>query len=640
MVWHSYMLNPRDYLEDCARQGRMSLWHCPMPWQAIAQCINNDSFVYQPPDTVHQAFEASVGIEWENLNDLNDAMVICARCFTRNSVPWTACGDIALNGRQATPNVLSDHFSDGTGYADKNFTMTCKSCSQINNHDSLCVGKFLKDVRHLLDEDVLMPGTLFDSRSGLPLKSTKSDATKFLPTFPSRLLRAGLGADILRYCNAADSLKMTSIRSYIEGGLRDKKLMQVARGSLSFIMLRDERVLIRRMMSRYWGNSSSFALDLAGAVTRQGEFVEKMHDIDWLHSPALPSTMHRLVVKYIRFVDIMKDKNHMAVPTLDVDLAWHTHQLSPLSYFQYTVAQTGQFIDHDDKVAEAKLTDAFAWTSKTYQKLYNEPYSECTCWYCEAIRESHTSAASRMFRTSSATVTDAVHKVEEDPRKSIHVSAHNVVRPTDTSGIYSAVANQRAQELEKHYLKTCSRAEKRRPKPRRDDYTWSEAWGYPVYLPMYMPLYGAAFYTGGMYPVNPGCMALGAGAVGNCCSGTCGGAVAAGGACAGVASAACAGSIGGTVGSCAGASAAGGACGGGGGGGGCGGGGGGGCGGGKSSLITQLICSAVLMNHQAAVVDAKTLSWYTKRYMFCSRWNLRLSRSRSCLSIYFSTIQV
>ena len=42
----------------------------------------------------------------------------------------------------------------------------------------------------------------------------------------------------------------------------------------------------------------------------------------------------------------------MAVPTLDVDLAWHTRQLSPYNYMMYTVKMTKQFVDHDDKVAE------------------------------------------------------------------------------------------------------------------------------------------------------------------------------------------------------------------------------------------------------------------------------------------------
>ena len=85
----------------------------------------------------------------------------------------------------------------------------------------------------------------------------------------------------------------------------------------------EEKFAMRKMMSRYWNNSSMFAFDLVGAVIRQGMFIEKMHAIDWLHSPAVQSTMERLPTKYDRFFDILAlKKGKMAVPTLDVDLVW------------------------------------------------------------------------------------------------------------------------------------------------------------------------------------------------------------------------------------------------------------------------------------------------------------------------------
>lgn len=94
--------------------------------------------------------------------------------------------------------------------------------------------------------------------------------------------------------------------------------------------------------------------------------------------------MDRLLIKYTRFINIISlYPLHVAVPTLDVDLAWHTHQLSPRPYFDYTTNKCRKFIDHDDKMDEDVLSSSFEWTSKTYQKLYREVYSECTCWYCE-----------------------------------------------------------------------------------------------------------------------------------------------------------------------------------------------------------------------------------------------------------------
>lgn len=65
------------------------------------------------------------------------------------------------------------------------------------------------------------------------------------------------------------------------------------------------------------------ALDLIRAVIRQGTFIEKMHSIDWIHSPALASTQQRLMNKYDRYFAILaRHPNQLVVPTLDIDLAW------------------------------------------------------------------------------------------------------------------------------------------------------------------------------------------------------------------------------------------------------------------------------------------------------------------------------
>ena len=95
--------------------------------------------------------------------------------------------------------------------------------------------------------------------------------------------------------------------------------------------------------------------------------------------------MEALLTKYDRFFQIMASHpDKVAVPTLDIDLAWHTHQLNPVSYYAFSVAKAHVFIDHNDKVDEDKLSMSFEWTSKAYESKYNEPYSECRCWYCES----------------------------------------------------------------------------------------------------------------------------------------------------------------------------------------------------------------------------------------------------------------
>lgn len=112
--------------------------------------------------------------------------------------------------------------------------------------------------------------------------------------------------------------------------------------------------------------------------------------------------MEQLLTKYTRYIAIIASHpDESAVPTLDVDLAWHTHQLSPKSYLDFTAKATGgTFIDHNDRVDEEKLSTAFEWTCKVYMEKYGEPYSECTCWYCESVRVMNVSGLSKVFRSS------------------------------------------------------------------------------------------------------------------------------------------------------------------------------------------------------------------------------------------------
>lgn len=619
MVWHAYMLNPRAYLEDCLREKRMSLWHTPLPWQPVTDCISNDTFDYEPDSSAKEVFESVAGVSWQNLADPMAFAIPCPSCKSENPVSWTtrrkdeemlSKANSERFNLKSPSAIVEEWLGSGHGFADSGFTVHCR-CGITIDHDSLRAGKFIEDAKLLLRRDAPMPGTVLGT-DGIPTRvysatGVQDPTCKCRMQFPNGLLKAGLYARI----SSIQGLSMAAIRAEIQEAMKDKDLVKEASkticGTAGSRVMRTERVAIRKMMSRYWDNSSPFALDLVGAVIRQGTFIEKMHNIDWLHSPALPSTMSRLLVKYTRFFEILKNPLKMAVPTLDVDLAWHTHQLSPRSYLLYAVKQTRTFVDHDDKVAEVRLNDSFAWTSKTYQKMFGEPYSECTCWYCEAVRESHTSTASRLFKSKDATAADSLHMVSLDPKKSVHISAHNAVRPSSELDSYNIVAKKKAEDLEACFQKACARArKKRKPEPKRNDFYYSDAWGYPVYMPAYAPYYAMGYpyyYTPALYPVTPGCMAMAPGAYGNCAAGTCGAGVAGkyilvqsrkslteiAGACGGTnGGAVCAGGVGGVAGGAACGGGLGGGCGGGGGAGGCGGGGGGGgCGGECSFAIVD-----------------------------------------------------
>ncbi|KAF9575881.1 hypothetical protein EC968_001264 [Mortierella alpina] len=68
---------------------------------------------------------------------------------------------------------------------------------------------------------------------------------------------------------------------------------------------------------------------------------------------------------------------HALVPTLDIDLAWHTHMLSPPHYRQYQILHYGRVLNHDDTVqATSTMTKQdFVRTAELWQELYQERYS-------------------------------------------------------------------------------------------------------------------------------------------------------------------------------------------------------------------------------------------------------------------------
>jgi hypothetical protein len=274
----------------------------------------------------------------------------------------------------------------GTGYGDRDFSYICHRCGGEINHKFLRLAKFRKDTEKLIMQDWPLGGTILSPASGAPEAPSEKEWPSYPNTFPNRVVRIELRSRILELTKPNSSKKptMDDVKNMIETAVKDRHVIRRCNSRSMSNFLKGERLSIRKMMSRYWENASPFALELGGAVIRQSIFVEKMHNIDWLHSPAATDTMRRLLMKYARFIEIIaSNPKQNAVPTLDLDLAWHTHQLSPKSYYDYSMRRSGKFIDHDDKMDEDALSAAFEWTSKTYEKLFQEVYSECTCWYCE-----------------------------------------------------------------------------------------------------------------------------------------------------------------------------------------------------------------------------------------------------------------
>ncbi|KAL4971920.1 hypothetical protein BDW66DRAFT_155205 [Aspergillus desertorum] len=121
-------------------------------------------------------------------------------------------------------------------------------------------------------------------------------------------------------------------------------------------------------------------------VERQCVFVDKMHAHRWIRSPAVAGTLRRAIDRYDRFLHLFRlYPNHFLVPTLDIDLVWHTHQCSANKYRSFVTARVGRFINHEDKIGRGALDDGFTNAEQWYRLRYGEQYQVCLCWSCEAI---------------------------------------------------------------------------------------------------------------------------------------------------------------------------------------------------------------------------------------------------------------
>lgn len=90
MVWHAFMLNPRNYLEDCIRFGLKHLWASGMPWPAVNEAIDT-SFKYTVPEEGKETFCNMTGLSWNNADDPMSKTLYCPRCTQKLDIPWTTC---------------------------------------------------------------------------------------------------------------------------------------------------------------------------------------------------------------------------------------------------------------------------------------------------------------------------------------------------------------------------------------------------------------------------------------------------------------------------------------------------------------------------------------------------------------------
>lgn len=429
MVWHAFLLNPMAYAEDCSRFCVNDvIWNTQFPWKMVNVSIGSE-YKYRVEEKHRAYFESKTGIPWNNLDDdpeKKEKVVQCVKCSAKFGVRFSPVG-----GEDPSCCYTSDSFE-----------VACPQFDGKVSHDSLRVNKFVKDVESYEKYGTCFPATLVNVYSGFFNPPNKSCPIYDAVDDPR------VKEQISALPNAPSMMKVKSIMETFFGDEKRKKRN---------LVIQYDGYFVRRFMSHYWDNSSIFAIDLEGAVHRQGTFIQKMHQNDWLHCPSLLNTVPGMIEKYANFFQLIRNNSSlMAVPTLDVDLVWHTHQLSANAYFNYSTINAWKFIDHDDKVMETTLTDCFTRTVRLYESTFKKIYSECMCWFCLATRE-HRTNKKPLSKSPQDALYDAAIKGVYNPSNSnyrAHISTHSAVPDKDQRGRQQAILKSEYEEAHKRVQKS------------------------------------------------------------------------------------------------------------------------------------------------------------------------------------------
>jgi hypothetical protein len=120
---------------------------------------------------------------------------------------------------------------------------------------------------------------------------------------------------------------------------------------------------------------TDFSIDLVAASLRQREFAKKITSEECRNLDS-PFALYKANTRYHRFLLLLTRRSKTNfVPTLDIDLCWHTHQLFPQAYRGWCLEHLGKAINHDDTIGKGDLNVGLRETSLAWYDAYKESYT-------------------------------------------------------------------------------------------------------------------------------------------------------------------------------------------------------------------------------------------------------------------------
>lgn len=493
MVWHSFLLNPKSAYDNFARNGFLAFLFHPFPFEQIDRSISNLDYSFRPNETLQFNFHQVMNSYGCDMNyDFNgpfnpEELVLDIHCpVCEAKIAETCLSSIDNHG-----------FADGEFTSEKLPESAC-NCHFSNTitHEDLRKRELFADLNneYVLPNIYKFKSCFMNNKNDLI--SEVAISNKVFKNMPINLT--------LNVLPSNETVSLRDVIASLSKVKHDKmKPEAVFREYMSMNLL---HLTIPRI------DSLKITEDLVGCVIRQGRFVTKMNEINWLESPWVEQSLVRAKDRYKKYWELLNLSRTMLVPTLDIDLMWHTHQLSFHFYHNHCTAYGLSFIDHNDKLDASLLDNMFEKTAKLYRSINKEEYSTCPCWYCMAIRDKSRPTIKKLFRKNSKGSTQEYDLMYDDDFQS-HASFHNAIFfPSKAAEMGRNKMNFKYEQI-------------RKPLPFNDillanDTRTSYLYVVPPLVPI--PVAGAVFYGNGLCGGSGGC-SVGSGTTTlGCAPGMCG----------------------------------------------------------------------------------------------------------------------
>lgn len=416
LMLHAYHLNPLAKKEDSQRlRTRSHLEMFNYPLQQLAQHIHDDLPILKDVEPAQRFWDDKITSKrskqpWDlslqpppghptHAQETNGGTIFglrinCPRCKAPQYVPWTGVGK--------DPREV--------GIGESGWERICfdrENCSQLISADHLQMARFLDDFYQWRKSPsrpgygkpvFFMGGTMLvvahaqrSSRDymgdGLFLPIFKHDKPVEASAQKERRASKPENLRVMEEVALECDYNLSTFRTWFEERWMSNAIQPRLR-------LADEKAhqmsRIALLMKPYQnGNAAAYGeglCDVVDAVKRQTSFNIEMEKLGWTKHPhllqqgVLDDVLSRALIRYHKYLDLLSSSWTLLVPTLDIDLAFHTHMLKE-DYYARCFLLVGRFVNHDDAIETGILSEAFDRTAMLWRQRYQQPYSMCGCVY-------------------------------------------------------------------------------------------------------------------------------------------------------------------------------------------------------------------------------------------------------------------